>query len=231
MQKYGTTEQQMATVSVRNHANAQRNPNALFNSTDELITLNDVMQSRRIVYPIKLLECSYACEGSSAVLLLSEDKVKEAQIDNPVWIKGIGQQIIGASFNQASHDLTTINASKIAALQAYKMSNTSPIQIDVAELHDAFTILEIITLEDLGFVHEGMGGKFFDQNATVVVNPRGGILGCGHPIGTTGVAQLAEIATQLSEKAGQRQVKGCKTALVHNLAAAGTSATVLILTN
>ena len=231
MQKYGTTEEQMASVSVRNRANAQRNPNALFNSTDELITLNDVMQSRRIVDPLKLLECSYACEGSSAVLLLSEDKVKEAQIDNPVWIKGIGQQISGASFNQASNDLTTINASKIAARQAYTMSNTSPSQIDVAELHDAFTILEIITLEDLGFVHEGMGGKFFDQNATVVVNPRGGILGCGHPIGTTGVAQLAEIATQLSEKAGQRQVKGCKTALVHNLAAAGTSATVLILTN
>src|SRR5919202_1915457 len=130
----------------------------------------------------------------------------------------------GASFNQASCDLTTINSSKIAARQAYMMSNTGPSHIDVAELHDAFTILQIIALEDLGFVPKGMGGGFFDMNqAELVINPRGGILGCGHPIGTTGVAQLAEVAAQLSEKAGQRQVKGCKTALVHNVAAAGTS--------
>jgi acetyl-CoA C-acetyltransferase len=232
MRKYGTTEEHMATVSVRNRANAQRNPNALFNSIDEVITLNDVMRSRRIVDPIKLLECGYSCEGSSAVLLLSETKAKQAKIDNPVWIKGIGQQISGASFNQASSDLTTISSSKIAARQAYTMSDTTPSHIDIAELHDAFTILQIIAVEDLGFVPEGIGGKFFDKNdAAVVLNPRGGILGCGHPIGTTGVAQLAEVAAQLSAKAGQRQVKGCKTALVHNLAAGGTSSTVVILSN
>jgi acetyl-CoA C-acetyltransferase len=230
MRKYGTTEEHMAAVSVRNRANAQGNPNALFSSADHVITLNDVMRSRRIADPIKLLECCCACEGSSAVLLLSETKAKQAKIDNPVWIKGIGQQISGASFNQASCDLTTINSSKIAARQAYMMSNTGPSHIDVAELHDAFTILQIIALEDLGFVPKGMGGRFFDKNeAELVINPRGGILGCGHPIGTTGVAQLAEVAAQLSEKAGQRQVKDCKTALVHNVAAAGTSSTVVIL--
>jgi acetyl-CoA C-acetyltransferase len=232
MRKYGTTEEQMAVVSVTNRENAQRNPNALFNSADEVITLNDVIQSRRIVDPIKLLECCCTCDGSSAVLLLSETKAKQAKIDNPVWIRGIGQQISGASFNQASCDLTTIHSSKIAARQAYVMSNTSPSHIDVAELHDAFTILQIIALEDLGFVPAGMGGKFFDKNeAALALNPRGGILGCGHPIGTTGVAQLAEVAAQLSEKAGQRQVRGCKTALVHNLAAAGTSSSVVILSN
>jgi acetyl-CoA C-acetyltransferase len=232
MRKYGTTEEQMALITVRNRSNAQRNPEALFKSTDnEVITLNDVMQSRRIADPIKLLDCSCACDGSSAVLLLSEDKAKESEIDSPVWIKGIGQQITGASFSQASSDLTTINASKIAARQAYAMSNTSPRHIDVAELHDSFTILQILALEDLGFVRKGTGGMFFDQDQAVVINPRGGILGCGHPIGTTGLAQLAEVAAQLSGKAGQRQVKGCKTALVHNLAAAGTSATVMILSN
>jgi acetyl-CoA C-acetyltransferase len=163
---------------------------------------------------------------------LSETKAKQAKIDNPVWIRGIGQQISGASFNQASYDLTTIHSSKLAARQAYVMSNTSPSHIDVAELHDAFTILQIIALEDLGFVPAGMGGKFFDKNeAALALNPRGGILGCGHPIGTTGVAQLAEVAAQLSEKAGQRQARGCKTALVHNLAAAGTSSSVVILSN
>jgi acetyl-CoA C-acetyltransferase len=231
MRKYGTTEEQMASVSVKNRTNARRNPNALFNNKEEVITLKDVMQSRRIADPIKLLDCSCACDGSSAILLLSEDKVKEVATDNPIWIKGIGQQVTGASFNEASSDLTTINASKIAAREAYRMSKTSPGHIDVVELHDAFTILQILTLEDLGFVQKGMGGKFIDGNEMVAVNPRGGILGCGHPIGTTGLAQLAEMAAQLSEKAGQRQVKGCKTGLVHNLAAAGTSATVIILGN
>jgi acetyl-CoA C-acetyltransferase len=229
MRKYGTTEEQMATVSVKNRTNAQRNPKALFNNQAESITLKDVMQSRRIADPIKLLDCSCPCDGSSAILLLSEDKAREVSIENPIWIKGIGQQSTGASFNEASSDLTTINASRIAAREAYAMSNASPDRIDVVELHDAFTILEILALEDLGFVQKGMGGKFFERNETVVVNPRGGILGCGHPIGTTGLAQVAEVAAQLSEKAGQRQVKGCKTALVHNIAAAGTSATVIIL--
>ncbi|HJT49623.1 MAG TPA: thiolase family protein [Nitrososphaeraceae archaeon] len=230
MRKYGTTEEQMGSITVRNRSNALKNPEALFGSTDsKLITLNDVMQSRRIADPIKLLDCSCACDGSSAVLLLSEDKAKKAKIETPVWIKGIGQQIEGASFNQASSDLTSISASRIAARQAYTMSNTSPRYVDIAELHDSFTILQILALEDLGFIGEGMGGVFFDRDQSVAINPRGGILGCGHPIGTTGVAQLAEIAAQLSGKAGQRQVKGCKTALVHNLAAAGTSSTVMIL--
>ena len=232
MRKYGTTEEQMATITVRNRSNAQKNPNALFMSTEnEVTTLNDVMQSRRIADPIKLLDCSCPCDGSSAVLLLSEEKAKEAKIESPVWIKGIGQQIIGASFSQASSDLTTINASKIAARRAFAMSNTSPRHIDVAELHDSFTILQILALEDLGFVPKGMGGKFFEQDRAVAINPRGGILGCGHPVGTTGLAQIAEIAAQLSGKAGQRQVQVCKTALVHNLAAAGTSATVMILSS
>ena len=232
MRKYGTTEEQMANVSVKNHTNAYRNPNALFNRKEELITLEDVMHSRRIADPIKLLECSCPCDGSCAILLLSEDKVKELAIDNPIWIRGIGQQTSGATFNEASSDLTTNKASRLAAQEAYNMSNTSASSIDVVELHDAFTILEILALEDLGFVQKGTGGKLINQNEmAVAVNPRGGILGCGHPIGTTGLAQIAEIAAQLSYTAGRRQVKDCKTGLVHNLAAAGTSATVIVLSN
>ena len=231
MRKYGTTEEQMARVSVENRTNAHKNPNALFNKKDETITLKDVMQSRRIVDPIKLLDCSCVCEGSSALLLLSEEKAKQVAIENPIWIKGIGTHVNGASFNQASSDLTAINASIAAARQAYRISDTSPNLIDVAELHDAFTILQILTVEDIGFVPKGDGGKFIQANQTVTVNPRGGILGCGHPVGTTGIAQTAEIAAQLSEKAGHRQVRACKRGLVHNLAAAGTSATVIILSN
>ena len=225
MRKYGTTEEQMAMISVINHIGAKKNPNALFKHK---LTLTDVMHSRKIVEPIKLLDCSYTCDGSSAVLLLSEHKAKEAT-DNPVWIKGIGQHTVGASFNKVTHDdLTTNRATRIAAQMAYNMSDLGPHDIDIVELHDAFTILQILAYEDLGFTKKGEGGKFNRQNE-IAINPRGGILGCGHPLGATGLAQTAEVAAQLSEKAGKRQIKGCKTGLVHNLAAAGTSATVIIL--
>jgi acetyl-CoA C-acetyltransferase len=146
-----------------------------------------------------------------------------------VWIKGIGQHTVGASFNKVTHDdLTTNRATRIAAQMAYNMSDLGPHDIDIVELHDAFTILQILAYEDLGFTEKGEGGKFNHQNE-IAINPRGGILGCGHPLGATGLAQTAEVAAQLSEKAGKRQIKGCKTGLVHNLAAAGTSATVIIL--
>jgi acetyl-CoA C-acetyltransferase len=108
------------------------------------------------------------------------------------------------------------------------MSHTKPSQIDVAELHDAFTILEIMAYEDLGFAKKGEGGKFVTQGQ-IEINPRGGIIGCGHPVGATGVAQVAEIASQLAGKARKRQVKNCKTGLVHNLAAAGSSASVIVM--
>lgn len=225
MRKYGTTEEQMARVSVKNHKNAAKNPQALFRKE---VTLNEVINSKKIADPIKLLDCSAPCDGASAVLLVSEEKAKK--LDNPVWIKGIGQQTNSASFANATTtgDLTTIGAAKRAARQAFEMSQAKPSQIDVAELHDAFTILEILAYEDLGFAKKGEGGRFVDQNQ-IAINPRGGIIGCGHPVGTTGVAQVAEIASQLAGKAGKRQVKGCKTGLVHNLAAAGSSATVIIM--
>jgi acetyl-CoA C-acetyltransferase len=111
---------------------------------------------------------------------------------------------------------------------AFEMSHTKQSQIDVVELHDAFTILEILAYEDLGFAKKGEGGKFVNQQQ-VVINPRGGIIGSGHPVGATGVAQVAEIASQLAGKAGSRQVKHCKTGLVHNLAAAGSSASVIVM--
>lgn len=223
MRRYGTTEEQMAKVSVKNHKNAARNPKALFRKQ---VSLNEVMDSKKIADPIKLLDCSAPCDGASALLLVSEEKAK--RFDNPVWIKGIGQQTNSASFAKATSDLTTIEAAKLAAREAYEMSQSRPSHIDIAELHDAFTILEILAYEDLGFAKKGEGGKFVDQQE-ITINPRGGIIGCGHPVGTTGVAQVAEIASQLAGKTGSRQVKGCKTGLVHNLAAAGSSATVIIM--
>jgi acetyl-CoA C-acetyltransferase len=224
MRRYGTTEEQMAMISVKNHINAEKNPKALF---DKAVTLDDVMRSRCIVTPLKLLDCSVSCEGSSAVLLLAEDKAKKLT-DTPVWIKGIGQQTNSASFSKMTDNLCGIESAKIAARAAYKMAKITPSQIDVVELHDAFTILEILAYEDLGFVAKGEGGKFVNQKE-IAINPRGGILGCGHPVGATGVAQTAEIAAQLSGKADKRQVDRCDIGLVHNLAAAGTSSTVMVL--
>jgi len=222
MRKYGTTEEQLARVCVNNRRKAKKNPNSLFSKG---VTVRDVMDSKKVVEPLKLLDCSRICSGASAVLLVSENKAKKfAEI--PVWIKGIGQHSIGASFNEASK--TTISAAKTAASIAYRRSGLRPRDVDIAELHDAFTILEILAYEDLGFVKKGKGGEFLDQGE-MSINTRGGILGCGHPIGATGIAQLVEIATQLAGQAGKRQAKDCKTGLVHNLAAAGTSATVLIV--
>jgi acetyl-CoA C-acetyltransferase len=224
MRRYGTTEEQMAMISVKNHMNARKNPNALFN---EAVTLEDVMHSKSIVAPLKLLDCSVLCEGSSAVLLVAEDGAKKLT-DTPVWIKGIGQQTNSASFSKVSEDLCGIETARIAAKAAYDMAKVTPSQVDVVELHDAFTILEILAYEDLGFVAKGDGGKFVNQKE-VAINPRGGILGSGHPVGATGVAQTAEIAAQISGKADKRQIDNCHIGLVHNLAAAGTSSTVIVL--
>jgi len=224
MRKYGTTEEQMAQVSVKNHKNASKNPKALFS---EPVSLEEVMNSKKIADPIKLLDCSAPCDGASAVLLVSEEKARK-MTDRPVWIKGIGQQTNSASFANATGDLTTIESARLAARDAFEMAQAKPSQIDIAELHDAFTILEILAYEDMGFAKKGEGGKFVNQQETGI-NPRGGIIGCGHPVGTTGVAQVVEVASQLAGAAGKRQVKNCKTGLVHNLAAAGSSATVIIM--
>ncbi|HVD36893.1 MAG TPA: thiolase family protein, partial [Nitrososphaeraceae archaeon] len=148
---------------------------------------------------------------------------------NPVWFTGIGTHTESASFAKISEDLSSIHSAKIAANMAYKMAKIEPKDIDLIELHDAFTIMEILAYEDLGLTKVGQGGKFVTENQ-VVINSRGGLLGTGHPIGATGVAQVAEISEQLSGSAGNRQVKEpCKIGLVHNLAAAGSSAVVVVM--
>ena len=223
MRMYGTTEEEMALVSVKNHKNAAKNPFALFRNE---VALEEVINSRKIADPIKLLDCTCSCEGASSLLLQTEEKFHS--LDNPVFIKGIGQHTNSASFANATSELTSIEAAKIAGYQALDMAQIKISDIDIAELHDAFTILEIMAYEDLGFARKGEGGKFVNQQQ-VAINPRGGLIGCGHPVGATGVAQVAEIATQLAGKAGDRQVRHCQNGLVHNLAAAGSSASVIVM--
>lgn len=224
MRMYGTTEEQMAAVTVKNRKNAYLNHNALFRKK---ISVQDVMNSKKLVEPLKLLDCSYVCSGASAILLSNEADTK-VYTDFPVWIEGIGSSVEAASFSNVSSDLSSIHSTKTASDMAYSMANITPKQIDVAELHDAFTIMEIMACEDLGFCKKGGGGKFVSQNS-IPINPRGGLLGTGHPLGATGVAQAVEISEQLKGLSGNRQVKDCKMGLVHNMSAAGSSSLVLVI--
>jgi len=229
MNTYGTTEEQMAMVSVKNHDNALRNPAAYFQNK---ITIDDVLDSRPVVKPVKLYDCSAPCDGAASLLLVSEERAREFT-DQPVWITGIGQRTISASFSKVS-ELTRMESTVLAARDAYAMAKIEPEMINVAEVHDAFTICEILAYEDLGFVKKGKGGIFVKESQSgidgkVAVNTRGGLIGTGHPIGATGVAQAVEIATQLRNEAKRRQIANCKTGLVHNLSAAATSTTIVTM--
>lgn len=229
MNEYGTTEEQMAMVSVKNHDNASKNPAAYF---QHKITLTDVLDSKPVVKPVKLYDCSAPCDGAASLLLVSEEKAREFT-DQPVWISGIGQRTVSASFSKVS-ELTKMESTILAARDAYMMAKIEPHMVNVAEVHDAFTICEILAYEDLGFVKKGKGGVFakdsqFEIDGKIAVNTRGGLIGAGHPIGATGVAQATEIVMQLRNEAGKRQVKNCKIGLAHNLSAAATSTTIVTM--
>ena len=225
--KFGTTDEQLAYVSAKNHKNAQDNPAAYTKHH----SIDEIMNSKRLTDDLRLLDCSRPCTGSSAILLASEDVVRKFT-DSPVWITGIGQKTTSASFTK--NDLSALESTIEAASQAYAMSRIGPKQINVAEIHDAFTICELMILEDLGIVQKGHAGKYvmdlYNTNSKKI-NPRGGLIGSGHPLGATGVAQVAEIACQLQGNAKKRQVDGAKIGLVQNMSAAATSSTVLVMSS
>lgn len=224
--KFGTTDEQLAHVSAKNHKNAQNNPAA---HAQKRYSVEEVMNSKKITDDLRMLDCSRSCTGSSAILLTS-DAVAKKFTDSPVWITGIGQKTTSASF--AKNDLTTLESTIDAASQAYAMSKVAPRQIDVAEIHDAFTICEIMILEDLGIVQKGKAGSYVIElynTDNKRINPRGGLIGSGHPLGATGIAQVAEVVSQLQGSAEKRQINNAKIGLVQNMSAAATSSTVLVL--
>lgn len=226
MRKYGTNMEELAMVSTKNHKNALENPYAYF---DKEYPIEEVMQSKNITDNVRILDCSFPCNGAAAVLLASEEHIKKFT-DCPVWISGLGQKTISAGFTK-NEDLTSMRSTKYAANMAYTMSKKEPKDIDVAEVHDAFSICEIIEMEDLGFAEKGKGTqlvKTMYDTQNKKINPRGGLLGSGHPLGATGIAQIAEIGQQLQNKAGKRQIPGAKVGLVQNMSAAATSSTVII---
>ena len=215
MHELGTTPEQLAKVAVKNHRNSSRNPFAQYK---KVFTLEEIMESRMICDPLTLLQCCPIGDGAAAVVLTSAKKAKQ-HTTKPVFIKGA--VMTSGKYKASSDGPPRIEACITASEKCYDMSGVGPEDVDVVELHDCFSIHELLAYEDLGFCKKGEGGKFIDEGGPdyggdVVVNPSGGLLSKGHPIGATGVAQLVEIAWHLQGVAGERQVQGAKVGLSHN---------------
>lgn len=222
--KYGTTTEDLALISFKNHRNANKNPNAFF--FNKYFNLSQILDSEIVAAPLKKFDCCYPCEGAASVLLVSEAIAN--RFEQPIWVIGISQNNQGASFASVTDNLDSIISTRLAAKDAFTQAGLSPSDIDIAELHDAFSILELMAYEDIGFVSKGEG-KRMRTDRFLPTNTRGGLLGCGHPIGATGIDQTTEVTLQLQGLAKQRQIYDVKTGLVHNMAAAGTSTTIIIL--
>ncbi len=229
MHEYGTTEEQMAVVAVKNHKNGALNPMA---HMQKEVSLDEVLRSRVVSWPLKLYDCSLITDGASCVIL-TKPKLAKKLTDNYVHIVGSGQAQDTFCLHERE-SLTTVKAAKTAAQEAYKMADVRPKDLNVAELHDCFTIAEIIGYEDLGFCRPGQGGKFVESgatalNGTIPVNTSGGLKSKGHPVGATGTAQIHELYLQLTGQADRRQIDGAEIGLAHNLGGSGATAVVHIL--
>lgn len=226
--KFGTTAEELASVSVKNHRNALKNPLAHFRKE---ITIEEVLSSPVVADPLKVLDCAPVSDGASIIFLGNESAAKEFS-ESPVEILAFEQGSDTLSLGKRA-DLTGFRSTKTAGKRAFERAEIPKGKIDIVECHDCFTIAELLALEDLGFFGKGLSGRATFSGETSVsgalpVNPSGGLKAKGHPVGATGVAQIAECFRQLSGTSGN-QVKGAKTALAHNVGGAGATATVAIL--
>jgi len=231
MHDFGATRNQLAAVAVKNHKNASKNPKAQFHN---IITIDDVINATMIADPLGLYDCSPMTDGAASVVLMPLDKAKQlSNAAKPIKIAGIAQATDTIALAQRD-DFVTFKATIEAAQKAYKMANKSPQDINVAEVHDCFTIAEICAIEDLGFFEKGKGAKATEDGLTEIdgkipINPSGGLKGKGHPVGATGVAQIVNLVEQLRGEAKELQVKNAKVGLAHNLGGSGATVTVTIL--
>jgi len=226
--EFKATEEDLARVAVKNHENGLLNPKAHLRKK---ITVDDVMNSAVVASPLKLYDCCPFSDGASSVIICSEKFAKEHTKDY-VEVIGSGRGGSPAALQGREH-LTTIPSTRIAAEAAYKMAGITPKDIDFAEVHDCFTIAEIIDTEDLGFFEKGKGVEGVREEQTsrkgeIPINPSGGLKSKGHPIGATGVGQIAEVFDQLTGKAGERTVNDAKIGLTQNFGATGASCAVHI---
>ncbi len=228
MHEYGTTEEMLASVAVKNHANAMKNKFAQFHKN---LTIDEVMKSKVVSDPLKLLDCSPISDGAAAIVLAPLERARKFN-DTPIKILASTQA--SDTLRLAERDsLSGIKATTIAADKAYRQAKVTPKDIDIAEVHDCFTIAEIMAMEDLGFYKKGKAGKAILDGETTLgsklsVNTSGGLKGCGHPVGATGVKQAVEVVWQLRGDAGERQVKGADIGLTHNVGGSGATSVVHI---
>ena len=226
MARYGTTREMLAAVSVKNHEHGALNKKAAYPFK---ITLDQVMRSPVIADPLHMLDCAANVDGAAAVVLCTEERARDFT-DKPVKILASAQA--SDRFAIADRDdLASFPATRFAAKRAYEKAGLTSKDVDVAEVHDAFTIGEVMAVEDLGFFEKGAGGKAAQNGATLwtgerPVNTSGGLKARGHPPGATGLAQVHEIVRQLRGDAGERQVAGAKVGLTHNVGGSGATAVV-----
>jgi acetyl-CoA C-acetyltransferase len=230
MHEYGTTREQLAAVAVKNHRNGAKNPNAQFRSE---VTAEQVMKSTMVADPLRLLDCSPVSDGGAAVIVASMEVAKKLK-KTPLRVIASAQ----ASDSIALHSrksITTLGSVVKAAEKAYKMGGIKPSDVDLVEVHDCFTIAEIVATEDLGFFEKGKGGQAAADGQTSIecnlipVNTSGGLKSKGHPVGATGIAQIIELYEQLNGKAGARQVPNPHIGMAQNMGGSGASCVIHIL--
>ena len=225
--RHGATDRDLACVPAKAHLYAADNPLACSRMRPDEAA---VLASRPLTADVRLYDCCRPCAGASAVLVASPASAASIT-DAPVWIAGTGQRTASASF-AASGDLARLGTGAAAAADALAAAGARPADIGVAEVHDAFSVCEPMAVECAGLAAPGGGlgmCRTMLETGDRRINPRGGLLGSGHPPSATGVAQVAEVAAQLQGRAGRRQADGAKAGLVHNMSAAATSSTVLVM--
>ena len=228
MHAYGTTQEQMAKVAVKNHHHASLNPKA---HLQKEITVENVMASKVVAWPLKMYDCSLITDGASCIIL-TKPELANKYTDQPVHIIGSGQASDSIGLYERT-SLTSLLSAKLAAKTAYEMASVKPSEIQVAEVHDCFTYVELMSYEDLGFCPVGKSGQLIDSGQTCLggqlpVNTSGGLKAKGHPVGATGTAQTYEVYLQLTGQADKRQVKDVKIGLTHNVGGSGATAAVHI---
>jgi len=229
MFEFGTTREQLAAVAVKNHANGARNPDAHLRKP---ITLEQALAGRPVADPLTLFDCSLVSDGAASVLLAPLERASEFA-SKPAVIRGVAQTSDLLALD-SKRSITSFAAVRAAGEKAYRMAGVSPAEIEFAEVHDCFTIAEIVAIEDLGFVRKGEGGPYSAAGCTALdgekpVNSSGGLKSKGHPVGATGAAQICDVVLQLRGEAGERQLQRHSLGLAQNLGGSGASCVVTIL--
>ncbi len=222
MHEFGTTDEHLAQVAVKNHHYGSRNPKALFQKE---ITTEKALTSDPVADPLTVYDCCANADGAACIILASERAARKLGGSRVVWLEGNGCATASMSVLRRP-DLTGLPSTRVAAAQAYSMAGIKAADVKVAEVHDCFTIAEIMAYEDLGFCAKGEGGLFVAEKQSYIggstpVNVDGGLKAKGHPVGATGVSMACEMVRQLREEAGQRQVPGADIGLTQNVGGIG----------